>query len=155
MILEDQEKKPSITLRRAAMNYLARREHSFHELIQKLSAKYPQFDKDELISPAVQRLAEENLQSDQRYLESYIRFRRLKGFGPLKIDAELFHKGVDAELIKAELYSEENDWQAMCQNALEKKFSVRDSSTVPEQQRYQRFLVQRGFTVEQIRETLR
>ncbi|MDC0598656.1 recombination regulator RecX [Gammaproteobacteria bacterium] len=149
-----EDENPSITLRRAAMDYLARREHSFHELLYKLSEKYPQFDQDELIFPALLKLKNESLQSDQRFAESYVRYRRNKGFGPLKIEGELYQKGISSDLIKAELYTKENDWQELCKIAFEKKF-VKFEHNFPQQQRYQRFLVQRGFTGEAIRAILR
>ena len=148
------DESPLITLRRAAMNYLARREHSFHELILKLGEKYPEFDKNDEILPALTRLKNENLQSDQRFLESYVRYRRNKGFGPIKIEAELYQKGVDSNDVKTELYSEDNDWNDICQQAFQKRFRCIDTGSLAEIQRYQRFLIQRGFLTENIRAAL-
>jgi hypothetical protein len=53
------DEKPSITVRRAAMNLLARREQSFFELTQKLFQKFPDFDMQDTILPALERLREE------------------------------------------------------------------------------------------------
>lgn len=147
--LEKKEKsaKPEISVRHAAMNLLARREHSFKELIQKLSSRFP----DEDILPAIEQLRDENLQSNQRYLEAYIRFRRNKGFGPLKIEAELYPKGLDSEQIRVCLYDEENDWLVLCQQALNKRFPVLDKTNLKERAKCERFLVQRGFSHEFIR----
>ena len=50
--------KPEIAIRRAAMDLLARREHSFKELTQKLSSRFP----DEDIQSPLERLRDENLQ---------------------------------------------------------------------------------------------
>lgn len=146
---------PLITLRRSAMNYLARREHSYHELKLKLEEKYPELNLNEQILPALDRLREEHLQSDERFLESYIRFRRNKGFGPLKIEAELYHKGLDSSEVKAALYNEEHDWSELCEQALSKRFALLGENSPKERLRQQRFLIQRGFSSEQIRAILK
>lgn len=142
---------PLITLRRSAMNYLARREHSYYELKLKLEEKYPDLNLNEQILPALNRLRDENLQSDERFLESYIRFRRNKGFGPLKIEAELYHKGLDSNEVRGALYNEEHDWFELCERALFKRFALPVDNSPKERLRQQRFLTQRGFTSEQIR----
>lgn len=139
--------KPEIAIRRAAMDLLARREHSFKELTQKLSSRFP----DEDIQSPLERLRDENLQSDQRYLEAYIRFRRNKGFGPLKIEAELYPKGLDSEQIRRCLYDEENDWLELCRQALDKRFPALNKTNPNERAKCERFLMQRGFSHELIR----
>jgi len=139
--------KPETTIRRAAMDLLARREHSFKELIQKLSSRFSSED----IQPALEILRDENLQSDQRYLEAYIRFRRNKGFGPLKIEAELYPKGLDSEQIRACLNGKENDWVELCLQALTKRFPVLNKENLKERAKCERFLIQRGFSHEIIR----
>jgi len=143
----DTPEKPEITIRRAAMDLLARREHSFKELVQKLAVKYPEED----IFPELEKLRDENLQSDQRYLEAYVRFRRNKGFGPLKIESELYGKGLHSGEVRECLYSEENDWERLCRQALEKRFPVLDTGNVKERAKCERFLLQRGFMHESIK----
>lgn len=146
------------------MDYLARREHSFHELSQKLARKYPEHNCDELILPTLRRLKEENLQSDHRFTESYVRHRRNNGFGPLKIEYELNQKGVSSELIKTELYNDGNDWRRLCRQTLTRRFPetstnpnleaqqhTDSSAMLKDLQRKQRFLLQRGFSSELIR----
>lgn len=139
--------KPEISVRLVAMNLLARREHSFKELIQKLSPRFPDVE----ILPAIEQLRDENLQSDQRYLEAYIRFRKNKGFGPLKIEAELYPKGLGSDQIRACLYAEENDWADLCRQALDKRFSSLNKTNLKERAKCERFLMQRGFSHELIR----
>jgi len=141
------KKRPVVTVRHAAMDLLARREHSFQELIQKLSKRFEEED----IRPAVEKLKDENLQSDQRYLEAYIRFRKNKGFGPLKIEAELYPKGLGSDQIRACLYAEENDWADLCRQALDKRFSSLNKTNLKERAKCERFLMQRGFSHELIR----
>ena len=61
-------KNSESALRRAAMDYLARREHSFYELKHKLHVKFPRF-KPEIIHDTVHALRVENLQNDERFVE--------------------------------------------------------------------------------------
>ncbi|MBN4053839.1 regulatory protein RecX [Haliea sp. AH-315-K21] len=161
---KESTEKLEITIRRAAMDLLARREHSFKELTQKLSRSIrcqshdsdtfvPRFDEAD-IQLALEKLRDENLQSDQRFLDAYIRFRRNKGFGPLKIEAELYPKGLDSEQIRACLYDEENDWAGLCRQALEKRFPAFNKEDLKEKAKCERFLTQRGFSHELIRNAL-
>jgi regulatory protein len=152
--LPKSEEKPEITVRRAAMNLLARREQSFFELIQKLTLKYPDFDKQETILPALEKLREENLQSDARFVESYVHYRSSRGMGPLKIEMELNQKGISRSQVRAKLYKEEMDWITLCQEALERKFSDAPVNDLKDKEKRYRFLSQRGFNSEQIRAVL-
>jgi regulatory protein len=68
------------------MDLLARREHSAHELRQKLEKR--EFDRDE-IELALEVLQQNNLQSDARFTESYVNHRTNAGLGPIKIAHEL------------------------------------------------------------------
>ena len=148
------DEKPEISIRRAAMNLLARREQSFAELTQKLTRKFPDFDRDEVILPALERLREENLQSDARFLDSYVRHRIHAGMGPLRIDMELGQKGVSSSQARAAIYHEDNDWVSLCQEAMEKRFSDAPPADMAEKQKRYRFLQQRGFDSDQIRQVL-
>ena len=84
-------------IRQAAMNMLARREYSRRELEDKLSQKFADSSAVKLV---VNRLRTENLQSDSRYIEAFIRSKIARGQGLLKIQAELLHRGIDEELFK-------------------------------------------------------
>lgn len=133
------------------MNLLARREQSFLELFEKLSDKFPDLDRSEDILPALEKLREEKLQSDERFAESYVRYRKTRGMGPLKIRMELEQKGVKSGLVQNELYSEENDWVEQCREVMLRKFPHGPSHTLEEKQKQYRFLNQRGFESDQIR----
>jgi regulatory protein len=139
--------RPETSIRRAAMDLLARREHSFYELVQKLSARFSGED----VRPALEKLREENLQSDQRFVEAYIRYRASRGVGPLKIEAELYPKGLDASEVKQVLYGGDYDWQESCRQVKEKRFPSLDSKNPKEKARCQRFLQSRGFGFEDIK----
>jgi regulatory protein len=146
---------PAIAVRRAAMNLLARREQSFHELLQKLSEKFPDFSKDDILVPALQRLQDDNLQSDARFAEAYVRYRSSRGFGPRKIAAELYSRQLDAELLHQVLHENGPDWLAVCSNVLAKKFRIKADADEMERLYWQRFLQQRGFDQDDIREAIK
>lgn len=147
--------QPPIAVRRAAMDYLARREHSFHELLDKLTTKFPDFDRDTVVLPALERLRAENLQSDSRFASAWVNYRAGRGFGPLKIAAELQPRKLDRDLLRSALYLDGPDWEEKCYEALCRKFRLRDKPSREERARWQRFLMQRGFDGEQIRAALK
>jgi regulatory protein len=147
--------KPAVAVRRAAMNLLARREHSFHELLGKLTEKFPDFDRDQVVVPALQRLRDENLQSDARFANAWVNYRAGRGVGPLKIAAELHPRKLDRELLTRALYLDGPDWEEKCAEALRRKFKVRAEPTREERARMQRFLMQRGFESDQIRAAMK
>jgi regulatory protein len=133
---------------------LARREHSFHELLQKLSEKFPDLSKDEILLPALQRLQDDNLQSDSRFAEAYVRYRSTRGFGPQKIAAELYSRRLDGDLLNAALYENGPDWLAVCTDVLTKKFRIKSAAGAVERTYWQRFLQQRGFDQDDIRKAI-
>jgi len=135
-------------IRRKAMDLLARREHGTAELRQKLIAKgYAPTAVDQQL----QRLAQENLLSDQRFVESYVNFRSKKGFGPLRIRQELREKGLDSALIDEYLDNDEL-WRNMAAEVREKRFGAAVPRDYKEVARQMRFLQYRGFHNEQLRE---
>jgi regulatory protein len=140
--------------RLAAMDMLARREHSRFELQQKLVARYPDFPVDEVIVPVLDRLAAEKLQSDARFVEAFVRYRSSRGIGPLKIAAELHPKKIDNALLKSALAGA-GDWNLVCLEVMQKKFGDTAGASAKDQMKYHRFLQQRGFTADQIRQALR
>lgn len=141
--------------RRAALDLLARREHSLHELFEKICERHAELDPDTIVRPVLQQLAADNLQSDQRFVEAWVRYRSTRGDGPLKISASLQPRRVDSSLLKQALYETGPDWVALCRDALQKKFRPSARPAQAELARMQRFLLQRGFTGEQIRKALK
>ena len=83
------------------MDFLARREHSFFELSQKLIKKFPDTAPEQLTA-IIKTLQDENLQSDDRFAESYVRYRRSRGFGFLHIKVR---RAVCATVAKAKANS--------------------------------------------------
>jgi regulatory protein len=127
------------------MNLLARREHSRCELVQKLSASV---DHQDMLETVLDDLVSKGYLSDQRFVLSYVRSRKQKGFGPLKISLELREKGVLEVLIRDYLYCAEIDWYAEALFVKQKKFGCGVVSDLKEKAKQMRFLIQRGFAVE-------
>ncbi|MGI2026484.1 regulatory protein RecX [Endozoicomonas acroporae] len=133
-------------VRRAAMDLLARREHGFTELARKLSGRFPR----ELVFDALTRLREERLQSDDRFVESFVYSRQQRGYGPVRIKSELFQKGVDSELIGQYLLEQDDHWDELAKAVKERKFGASVPRDHKERARQTRFLAQRGFSMSQI-----
>ena len=132
------------------MNLLTRREHSREELWQKLRKRY---DEPEL-REAIDALAVENLQSDERFAAAYVRERMMRGFGPLKIVAELTQRGVSASIVSCALEEvprdEETTWIQVAQDAYQRRFGDELPHDLPDKARRLRFLNQRGFSGDQL-----
>ena len=137
--------------RRIALGLLARREHSSLELAYKLSARG--FDADPVAS-LLHRLSAEGLLSDARFAESFVRARRDKGYGPVRIRGELRERGVDSETIEACLDQSDVAWLRLVASVRAKRFGLDLPDDFRERARQTRFLQQRGFTAEQIRGVL-
>ncbi len=133
--------------RNVAMDYLSRREHSRAELKIKLNNKG--FDEDD-VTAVLDKLAVENLQNDARFAQSYIRYRSLKGIGPLKIHHELKQKGIAPELLKKAEQAEECDWYELLKRVAERKYGEETAKDLKEKQKRSRFLQQRGFVMHDI-----
>ena len=130
-----------------AVDYLARREHSQHELHQKLIAR--EYSEAE-IQQALQRLQEKDLQSDERFARSYVSSRYDRGHGPYKIIMELKQRGVDESMLTAIVYDEQYDWFEKALLAYQKKYGNREIDDYSDRVKRARFLQQRGFSSEQI-----
>ncbi len=139
-------------IRRAAMDLLARREHSFLELTNKLRKRFPESLDD--LQAVVQRLSDEGLQSDSRMVEAFVRSSINRGQGPLKIRAGLRNRGISEHLIDTGIQTAEVDWYALIEQVSERKFGTADVMDLRDKGRRARFLQQRGFDFEQIHSVL-
>ncbi len=140
-------------LRIAAMNLLARREHSRQELERKLHGKLAP-DAAQL-GAVLDRLEQDGLLSDSRYAEAFCNARMRVGKGPVRIRAELRERGVADDLVEAVLRELDVDWVVRAQDVLEKRFGSAASLNQRATARRMRFLQYRGFTTEQIRAALK
>ena len=98
------------------------------------------------------KLAQEGLQSDGRFAENYVYNRLDKGFGPLRIAMELRERGVGDDLIELHLDRSAQEWSQRASLVRQKRFGSNLPTTFKEQARQSRFLQQRGFSGDQIRQ---
>jgi len=108
------------TIRLKAMDLLARREHSVKELVRKLSER---FEDDELINEVVQQLAEDNLVSNSRFAEMFVRSRISRHCGQVRIENDLRERGVSDQLIAAALEEAGQDWFQLIRELSLKKYA--------------------------------
>ena len=135
-------------VRKQALNMLARREHSGAELRAKLAAKgFP----SDIIDDALSDLNRSGWQSDERFVEAYIRVRGERGYGPVRIRAELRERGIDDELIAIHLDARDASWLRRLQAVCVKRYGAKQPADFAEKAKRMRFLQARGFTAEQIR----
>ena len=139
---------PAQDIRRAALDFLARREHSLVELRQKLGRRFSQ--ESELMETVLARLVEENLQSDLRFTENFTHHRKGQGYGPVRIRQELGERGVAETIIEQQLAQEEEFWQEGLTALWQKRFGAPPKDYV-EQAKQARFLQYRGFVWDQIK----
>ncbi len=92
--------------------------------------------------------------SDERFVEEYVKSRKRKGYGPLRITAELQERGIGKELIARYLGEHESEWYQLMQGVASGR--VTDSAELDRksQQRVARFLEYRGFPSSMIRRYL-
>ncbi len=133
------------------MTWLARREYASRELHTKLLRKGCA---EPLAAHLVERLRAEGLVSDDRYVESLIRARRGRGYGPLRILRELEQKGVAKEIIARWLDVNDRAWRQDAVRVRRRKFGAALPADDVARARQKRFLQYRGFTPDQIRRAL-
>lgn len=133
-------------IKKSAINYLSRREHSSQELVEKLSNKG---GGEADIYEVIEWLQEKNLQSDDRFTESFVNSRLSKGHGPQKIIAELKHKGININ--QNELGLEQSEWIDMARKAREKRFGKELPTDQNNKAKQIRFLQYRGFSFDQVK----
>ena len=141
-----------VAVRRVAMDLLARREHGRVELTRKLRKRGAP---DTLIDEALERLTQEGLLCEARYLESFISYRARAGYGPLRIREELGQRGLARGDIEQALRDSGIDWRAQLQVTWQRKFAGQLPQTPREQAQQGRFLSYRGYPLDLIGRLLR
>ncbi len=145
---EDRELRSE--LKRKALDLLSRREHSNHEMIEKLRRHAPDAEQ-EVFDELVSELIDLGYLSESRYAEMLVRSRIAKGYGPSRVRQELQQKRVDGEVIGLSLEACEVDWFDLAKQVRERRFGL---SEIGDDQKLrakqQRFLYSRGFSSDQI-----
>ena len=130
----------------SAIYSLAMREHSRLEIYNKLQKKtyVDGVDIDKLLD----ELEENNYLNEQRFTESFIRYRASRGQGPIKIFSELYARGINKALANESMIDSEINWFDIAIQQLEKKFGKSKSNDYKEKSKRMRFLSGRGFSGE-------
>ena len=126
-----------------ALDLVSRREHSRHELMQKLDKRYP--ETDPIIEEVLDKLEFNQILDDKRFAEMYLNSRARKGFGPKKIEMELHSKKVDSFFISNAVEAYES-WLENAQKELKKKFKNNKPTDYQSKMKQKQFLFTRGFS---------
>ena len=150
---------PHSSLRKKAMDLLARREHAAAELRRKLEAyvhkqsKKMDFDSGD-VAKVVEELESEGLVSDERFAETFVRYRKNNGVGPMRIQTELRERGVSEKIQATWLDFADPLWHEQVTEVRHKRFGTALPGDYKERARQARFLQYRGFTTDQIKQAL-
>ena len=125
------------------LDLVSRREHSRHELMQKLDKRYP--ESSPIIEEALDKLEVNRILDDERFAEMYVNSRARKGFGPKKIEMELNAKRVDSTITSNALEVYET-WLENAQKELKKKFKDQKPTDYQSKMKQKKFLFTRGFS---------
>ncbi len=151
-------KKPEISLRGRALQYLARREFSRAELRAKLLpylnvedefAPAPSVDLDALLDDLTTR----GWLSDARATTQLVHAKRGR-FGTQRITYELHQRGISDELIEAELPALKESELEAARDVWQRRFGVVPQDA-KEKAKQMRFLQSRGFSIDVILKVLR
>jgi len=135
-----------------ALRLLVRREHSMQELFHKLKGR--RFSSG-VAGEVIAALVAEDALSDRRFTEAYVRSRFERGFGPLRIQAELRERGVGDSQASQVLAEYDSQWTASARTQHHKRFGDAAPTDFDQRVKRMRFLQQRGFSSAQIREALK
>jgi regulatory protein len=144
-------------IRDICVRLISRREHSQLELLNKLIIKG--FDRTET-QLIVDDLAAQGWQSNQRFAESYSRYRIKKGYGPIKIICELQQRGIEDCDLDEVVMDIADGWGEVLEQLYAKKYAddkslTNKALTHKEWLKRNRFLQQRGFSGEMIKTLFR
>jgi regulatory protein len=151
-------KKPELSLRTRALQYLARREYSRAELAAKLRP-YAQVEDDfEQLQPVdldalLDDLTTRGWLSDARAATQLLHARRPR-FGMQRITHEMHQKGISEELIEQALPALKESELETARDVWQRKFGTLPQDA-REKAKQMRFLQSRGFTLDVIFKVLK
>ena len=138
-------------IRKKILDLLSRREHSKYELVLKLERRVDSSDK---LLKEIDKLSDQNLQSDERFSESYIRSRYNSGFGPSRIKYDLLKRRVAESIINDAFRDIDLNWLEKLKKENIKKYGNENPKNMQELSKRTKFFVQRGFDQEMIRKII-
>lgn len=145
-------RRPELTPLQRALGLLVRRDHSRRELGRKLVARGIE---PEQAQAAVDKLASEGWQDDERFAEFLVRNRANSGYGPRHIQAELGTHGLDSEAINAAMDSYEGDFLDNARDLVRRRFGEEGPQDLPQRRKAADLLARRGFDGDMIRRATR
>ena len=145
------EQDDAIAVELTAVKLMAGREHSRQELRRKLSSRHSD---RELVESVLDDLVQRDLLSDERFVESYVDQRSRKGFGPLRIRAELAERGIEREIAAQWIEEGPYDWNEILVETAGRKFGGAPAGDMRTLAKRGRFLEQRGFPIGLVRRYL-
>ncbi len=134
-------------IRSKAISLLARREHSFQELESKLRRS---FSDEPMVLEQLQVLADEGLQSDQRYAEIAVRSGLTKFHGLSRIKNQLRSNGISASLIEQAVVEADVNWVEQLQQLSLRKYGDTPCEDMKEKAKRIRFFQYRGYPLSDI-----
>jgi len=151
-------KKPELSLRARALQYLARREYSRAELRGKLLPHVQVDDDFEQVSPVnldalLDDLTARGWLSDERAATQLVHTKRSR-FGTQRITHELRQKGIAEELISAALPALKETELEAARSVWQRKFGTAPQDA-KEKAKQARFLQSRGFSMDVIFKVMR
>lgn len=145
-----------------AIRILAMRDHSEQELRRKLTAPVmtkngpePIDAPEEDVEKVIVWCHENHYLDDMRFVKQFIASRSRKGYGPVRIRQELGQKGIGRSDIEQAMRECEIEWSVLARHQAERKYGDPLPSTFPEKVKIQRFLLYRGYLMEDIQEIWR
>ncbi|MFP2420733.1 recombination regulator RecX [Pseudescherichia vulneris] len=145
-----------------AIRILAMRDHSEKELRRKLVA--PVLTKNgpepidappEDVDKVVAWCQESHYLDDVRFTRQFIASRSRKGYGPARIRQELNQKGISRTDIEQAMYDCDIDWMALARDQALRKYGEPLPTAFAEKVKVQRFLLNRGYLMEDIQQIWR
>ena len=133
------------------LDLVSRREHSRHELMQKLKKRFP--ETLPIIEEALDKLVSNNILDDERFAEMYLNSRARKGFGPKKIEMELSARRVESFFVTNAIEAYES-WVENAEKELKKKFKGAKPTDYQSKMKQKQFLFTRGFSTQIIEQIL-
>ncbi|MEO9382552.1 recombination regulator RecX [Chromobacterium phragmitis] len=135
------------SLKARAAELLSRREYTRRELVRRLA---PFADSPEQLEAALDQLAAADWQSDGRFAQQFAASKGAK-FGSRRLAQEMRQRGVDDDTIREALSGQDDLASARAQ--WRKKFG-RPPADAAEKAKQYRFLAQRGFPADVIRQVI-
>ena len=145
-----------------ALRILAMRDHGEAELRRKLTA--PVMSKNgpekvdvsqEDVDKVIEWCSENRYIDDERFARQFIASRSRKGYGPARIRQEMGQKGLSREVSESAMRDCEIDWSELAREQAQRKFGEPLPTQFAEKVKVQRFLLYRGYLLEDIQEIWR